>query len=79
MSESPEPTKVVVTEVKGTVTIQQTHKIFKVLMMLGRLCLLGAIVLLFTNADQGAAIAALGIIGLGLYVVGRVGKWWCND
>lgn len=79
MSEDNGAQKVVVTEVKGTVTIQQTHKIFKVAMALGRLCLLGAIVLLFTNADQGEAIAALGIIGLGLYVVGRVGKWWCND
>lgn len=79
MSEDNEAQKVVVTEVKGTVTIQQTHKIFKVLMLLGRLCLLGAIVQLFMNADKGETIVALGIAGLVLYGVGRVGKWWCND
>jgi RNA polymerase subunit RPABC4/transcription elongation factor Spt4 len=58
----------------GVVTTQQTAKKYKVLQLVGVLVLLfGVIVRAGTGEYWGTAVAMLGLL---LFVAGRLGAWW---
>jgi len=68
-----------------TVTIQQTAKIWKLLLAIGSLSLIGSISLgilcMFADiGSEGVQVAGLlwFLAGVVAYTVGRVGAWWAN-
>lgn len=76
MSENNEEQRVVVDRVNKNVTIQKTNKTFKVMMLLGWLCLIGGIVLMAKGLEGAGLLAGGGVL---LIIVGKIGKWWAND
>ena len=73
---------------RGVVTIQATAKIWKATQAIGALSLIGVTIwgcvgVQTAQANQGmdaaAGPVAAGFLALIVFMVGRVGAWWCHE
>jgi hypothetical protein len=58
----------------GVVTTQQTSKTYKAIQLAGALCLIVGVVSCSSGAPEKSGI--LFLVGICLYVGGRLGAWW---